>query len=119
MATATCAESVALARSAALTWAAAALLSTWRRMRPHRSRSQSSVPSTVKLVRVVLPPPPLLKLRTAPVVPLDVPVLKLPPLPEPLPLVRTPALTPNTGNRPARATRTSRRGLPIGGLRLP
>ena len=76
-------------------------------MRPHRSRSQSSVPSTVKLVRVVLPPPPLLKLRTAPV-PLEPLVeLKLPPLPEPLPLERTPALIPNTGNRPARATRTS------------
>ena len=35
-----CADSRALARSAAEAWAAAESLSTWRRMRPHRSISQ-------------------------------------------------------------------------------
>src|SRR5580658_293718 len=97
MASVACADSVALARSAALTCAAATLLSTWRRILPQKSGVQSALPCNEYCVRIApLPPPP----TTAP----DEATAP-PPLPD---LVRvTPPVTAAVGNNSAWVSRTS------------
>ena len=78
------ADSRALARSAALAWAAAESLSIWRRIRPHRSACQESDGPMVNWLRLPLP-----ELTTPPCV--------LRPLPLPLPLCVKPALPETVG----------------------
>src|SRR3978361_2149322 len=98
MARVACADSLAFARSAALSWAAAVLLSIWRRMRPHTSRSHATVP--LVLYWVLLRELPLNEDRADEV---RAPLLKPD---EPLPVRVTPALRPAVGNRPERAWAT-------------
>src|ERR1017187_3120181 len=95
MASVACADSVALARSAALTCAAATLLSIWRRILPQISGAQEALPSTVYCVRATPPPPPE-----------DAPPEDEPPPPPPR-LRVTPAFTPTVGNSDASVSRTS------------
>src|SRR5436305_14687401 len=103
MASVACADSLAFARSAALTWAAAVLLSTWRRIRPHTSRSHETVPLTLYCVlRRELP---LNEDRADEVRPLLLVLV------EPLPERVTSAFRPMVGNRPARAWATSATAL--------
>ena len=73
IATLACADSRALARSAALAWAAVESLSIWRRIRPHRSACQLSDGRAVNWLRL---PEPVLTM----------PPCVLRPLPVPLPL---------------------------------
>lgn len=85
-----CADSVALARSAALTCAAADWLSTCRRIRPHTSNVQLAEPSALYVV-VAAPP-------------LEEKLLK-PPAPRACRV--SPGVTPSVGNRLDCASRIS------------
>ena len=119
-----CSESRALARSAALAWAAATSLSTWRRMRPQRSISQLAVPSTSYevLARPPPPPPPPLPIVLPPEVvavvvdaaPVAAEAMSVRPedestvLPPPVPRRRvTVAVAPRVGKSWARASATT------------